>query len=150
LVHIETITTTAVASLSVNDIFTAEYTFYKIFLKMESSAASATLNFRYRVGGTDATSAEYDYRNLGSGAQTSNQTSIALTSIFSGVKGLVESTVGFPFEAERNYLTSTTNLGDGGSLTGARYRPAISYTGFTLFPSTGNIIGSVTIMGFKQ
>ena len=68
LVHINTTSFSAVASQSINDVFSSTYDNYRIVLEI-ASASGCDLNFRYRVSGADNSTANY-HRQYISGTST--------------------------------------------------------------------------------
>jgi hypothetical protein len=162
LVHIkQEATGGAVASVSVNDVFSATYTHYRIITNLIGSTG-ISVNFRLRVAGADNSSTNYQYQDF-----VANNTSISserITSATSWPKaaGRISSTskninileVAFPFQTD---ITTAFRLGSddasGGSmnLQNTTYGVTVttSYTGFTLLASTGTINGVVDVYGYK-
>ena len=62
LVLLNTTSFTAVASQSINDVFSATYDFYRIIGNLTGSAAAADLSFRLRVSGADNSSSVFHHQ----------------------------------------------------------------------------------------
>lgn len=163
LVHINTTTFSAVSSVSVDDCFSATYNNYLIVTNSTTSSA-APLSFRLRLSGTDA-SGVTDYAtgwNIttsggafdGSSAASSGTSSgYILQHSFAG-NSLAQSQISSPFIATPTFCLSTITMGsssrtDGGT-SYTQHKLSTSYDGFTLFPSSGTITGTLRIYGYKN
>jgi hypothetical protein len=165
LVHINTTTMSAVASQSVNDVFSATYKNYRIVFNLTgSSASSAELRFRVRVSGTDLSSS-YGGSNKFMAFNTTTTFDVAtsptdrvnLGYVPNGTDGRYTGTIDImnPFELQRTGITGIatgTNTGAyrGFGINGAVVDNATSYTGFSIFPTAGNLTGTVQVFGYKD
>jgi hypothetical protein len=161
LVLLNTTSFSAVASQSVNDVFSATYDNYRIVLTTIAAAAEQSIGFRLRVGGTDTTSSNYIYAEqvLGANGTSYNQVSTGDTKIVvgrTGVNGMgsIIIDVAQPFLAQRT-TTNHLSAGDGTTtLFGGRGAGSISlttsYTGFTFFPGGSTVTGSVSVYGYNK
>jgi hypothetical protein len=163
LTLINTTSFSAVASQSVNDVFSATYDNYVIKVNI-STASNATLRMRLRVAGSDASTGVYgnglryvDHNNnflndtstssatfwkLGDMETYRTQSDILLANPFS-----TSSTV-----ALMNTTNNTTNTaGQFKNFNGTGVYPiATSFTSFTLLASTGTMTGIVTTYGVNK
>ena len=165
LVHIKQVSTGgAVSSVNINDCFSASYNTYKIIFDFSHSAGNVGINMRLRVSGTDESGSVYrkqegSFDGSGVGAiRTVNETS--WTTITHALFTIANTTtsnsveVFNPFEAVNTTMTSTNIFAPAGNII---YRPVAfginnttSYTGFTIFPASGTIDGTITVLGYKK
>jgi hypothetical protein len=164
LTLINTTSFSAVASQSVNDVFSATYRNYRIIITGTGSADEG-FNFRFRVGGADASGSEYwfgfmfiAFNSASYQAPTVAENSTALTF---GELGKSANTivldVGGPFLAATTSLNGQMTFSRGTSTGQARtfqggcfHDLATSYTGFTFFPTSGTMTGEVSVYGYAK
>jgi len=161
LTLINTSSFSAVASHSVNDVFSATYTNYRLIFESTHSSTGTTLRLRFRVGGADNTSSNYVFSAgvSNSAAGWSNiASSTGTTSFYAGElydkssNGIID--VFSPFVADNTQYLETGFSQTNGNATAATYggggmTVTTSYTGFTLFPATLNMTGSVSVYGYN-
>jgi hypothetical protein len=157
LVHINTTSFSAVASQSINDVFSADYDNYRILIRATASA-NVNINIRYRVSGSDDTTSNYGAAVLNlrtgsttpTGGRTANLGHIGFFGS-STRSGNISSDIFSPFASvETSYNSIST--GDDTSFTwltvvAGNFALTTSFTGFTIFPTSGNITGSVSVYG---
>lgn len=161
--HINTTTFSAVASQSINDVFSATYTNYKIVFN-HSVASAASIRMRLRVSGSDDINNVYGtgmyYRQQG-GAGAGNlsdgfTTSFALINDTNNLKGDVSLDLYNPFTTNQTKLTHQTNwqgyspLQYYTNMGGGIFQNTTSFTGFTIFTSTSTMTGSISVYGYKD
>jgi hypothetical protein len=160
LILINTTTFSAVASQSVNNVFTSTYDNYKMILDIDSSATNPSVNMRLRVGGVDnsasnywnnrmfappvtsqgATSAGTSFVNFG---ESETGTATFVYDIFSPFKTAISRVIGLgEFRYTSFYQHSMVKTGQTTVTT--------SYDGFSLITTAGTITGSVRIYGYNQ
>jgi hypothetical protein len=156
LTLLSTTTFSAVASHSVNDVFSTTYDNYKIVFNAVGST-DLDLEMRLRVSGSDNSTANYNDQLLLarsttiSGARATSQTSATIFALRTEDTEF-EMLVVNPFKTA---LTMFHNLGfdaDGGVALRAvvgRFNLTTSFTGFTLFNS-GTMTGSVSVYGINK
>lgn len=163
-----TVTFSAASSVSLNDVFSSTYTNYKLIVNQIPSGVS-NLNLRLRVSGTDASGNNYKYAAIGynsnntalnnysggaadvSSFESISQCGTTGTDIFS-VFDILNS-----FETKPTFISGkfarfdSTGIGILGDFnyTG-RHSLSTSYTGFTIFPSSGTITGTVSVYGYNK
>ena len=163
LVHIATESFTAVSSVSLNNVFSSNYQNYLVFINPTASSANQGLYLRYRASGTDATGTDFSYAGrdigvtgsagdivgsnslsympLGASSSTFNQTAIELV-------------IWNPYIAAYTMSRYSTWQYDGSSTyfrnMGARHNQTVSYDGFTFYPNTGTITGSLRVYGYRN
>jgi hypothetical protein len=157
LTLISTTSFSAVASQSINDVFSATYQNYKIVLNFTTDA-SRTINFRWRVGGADNSTAnsyvttsnvfynpatqatEIFTQNLGRLIADVNSTSKTSMEIYD------------PFNTVPTH-TLVTALRDNNNLVSNNYilhNQSVSYTGISFIAAAGNMTGTVRVYGYNQ
>jgi hypothetical protein len=157
MVLLNTTSFSGVASQSVNDVFSATYNSYKIIPNI-TTTDGISIGMRMRVSGSDLTSG---YKGSGfylsytasDFAKEANVTTYFQVIYVGGSPnfGQAEITLHNPFATARTnfvspYSRSDNLLGMWGGNTDA----TTSYTGFTLFPITGNMTGQVQVYGFNK
>jgi hypothetical protein len=159
LVLLNTTNFTAVSSQSINDVFNTNFTSYKIIVDAVGTADVGFL-MRMRVSGSDNTSSDYGWarwnaRTGGSGSSGSRtDTSWTIGAIGTSRKAIVSLDVANPFASTNTSMTGTAGS-DNGTYTyvdvvGGTMGVTTSYTGFTLFLSSGNMTGSVSVYGYNK
>jgi hypothetical protein len=149
---------TAVSSHSVNDVFSSTYDNYQILININSSSATTQVNGRLRVSGTDTTSSTYVQGGYYSGAYTSGATGFFNNSTqdkFEWVQSHTTYGAGGWVTLFHPFLTQYTkfvSLTGGSTAFGNQGGNTIttSFTGFTLFPASGNMTGSVSVYGMSN
>jgi len=159
LVLLNTTSFSAVASQSINNVFSATYKNYKIFANINHSSTSTGLTLRLRVGGADnSTASSYttiQVRGTGSSAAVTtpaaaNSASIGAISntLINGIEGAFYS----PFEATATGFQFNSLNTDGPQiyLNSGNHNQTVSYDGFTLSVASGTITGTVRIYGLAD
>jgi hypothetical protein len=172
MVLLNTTTFTSQSTVSINDVFSTTYDFYKIIIVAENSSGQWELKFRLRVSGSDNSSNNYYwsgfYQTFASSSPALNvKGSNGLTSSFEigntssptatlGNQHIVE--IGNPFATSETTFNSSgvgyeTSPGVSSSnrfTYGGMTSVTTSYTGFSFFPANGNLTGSVSVYGYKK
>jgi hypothetical protein len=158
LVHINTTTFSAVSSVSVDDVFTSVYKNYRMLVEITGGTGASHLMIRLRVAGSDS-STGYQYQRL-----VINSTSASPSRALSQTEARIGDPNELSFstvELSSPQLATITALqslnmgfGDTSSISGLIYflthTVATAYDGFTLFPTSGNITGTIHIYGYKN
>jgi len=163
LVLISATTFSGVSSQSINDVFSTNYDNYRILFKsITASGAGPVISLRLRLSGTD-TSANYGtQRMFAQGASVSaNRDAFGTDEIY-----VVDSTTANPqnacadmifYSPNKAEVTTYTNIGE--ALLGATLYMQTScgfqnsttqFTGFTVYPGSGNIGGTVSVYGYRN
>jgi hypothetical protein len=158
LIHINTTSFSAVASQSVNDVFSATYDNYKIVITGVFSTVGE-LYIRMRVGGTDnSTASSYVVQKFSATGSTTGterltdtrmQVAVFDTSLVNGV----ELNVFNPFFASATGFLSANSRSSSGALYHAyagTHNQTVSYDGFTISPVSGNMTGTIRVYGVKN
>ena len=150
-------TFTAQASVSLNNVFSATYSNY--FVSFNVTASSATvLRSRLRVSGADNTGSNYANGSIYVGvynsqtlASVNNVTATYLT------LGSTSSTVGIggtityiaPFVTQYTKATAQ-NVGQFLENVGCVFNATTSFDGFSIFPDSGTITGTIRVYGLRN
>jgi hypothetical protein len=163
MVLLNTTSFSAVASQSINDVFSSTYTNYKFLINVNSASDDGYLLMRLRVAGADNSGTNYHWHfgapsstgNTYTGYGAATQSSIRLTTGNSttNVKN-IDATIFNPFASFATLLTwgnaYTSGAGAapvaGGAGAGL-FAGATSFTGLTIFPSAGTMTGSISVYG---
>jgi hypothetical protein len=154
LIHIETQSVSAVASVSFNDVFSSTYDNYKILINWTQSGSTiATL--RLRASGSDLTTATYDRTTLGLNATYNAFLNTGLTgwplSYFNAaVLHSYSVDIFSPFLAEQKRFISLGYLGNAQTNSFGQNTTATSFTGFTVSVGAGNATGSISVYGYRK
>jgi hypothetical protein len=162
LVHIKTTSFSAVSGQSFNEVFTADYQFYRIITEITSISTDLTLTFRFRVSNADNSQGVYTNNNLlvvngvVSGSAATTNTSQTLGGLESTDPRIyyaidiynpfnVAKTLGF---LERFTISQTAEQVYTKSAFG--HNDTVAFTGFSLLASTGNMTGKTSVFGYKE
>jgi hypothetical protein len=162
MVLLNTTSFSAVASQSISDVFSTTYENYLVqFANFSCSTTDVLLNMRLRVSGADSTASNYSLafvRGVGSTASagsTNNGTAFNRLTYFSTTNASpINLDIVSPFATARTYISSTSFQPAGSNpgldvVTGF-FNATTSFTGFTIFPDSGNITGTVSIYGYNK
>jgi len=158
LTLINTTSFSAVASQSINDVFSATYTKYRVIINFSNTAANS-FKLRMRVAGADMTTSDYNFQNVElnntsvSAGRTTSDTSFALSSVGTTGINMYDLLIGQPQQTTnttlighilqtQNTIMSSFNVGITSVTT--------SFTGFSFFPGSGNMTGDVSVYGFAK
>jgi hypothetical protein len=149
----------ASSSIDLSDSFSTTYDQYTLQGSYTASADSDLL-FRYRVGGSDNSTSNYNYQiqdvegTGGNVVRLQNQTSGRLAATRNGSRVSVKTEFYNPFlTATKNWvgkaavntgtLTLTNNISGG-------FDATTSFTGLTVYPASGNVTGTIRIYGYSN
>jgi hypothetical protein len=155
-----TVSFSAVSNVSLNNVFSSAYDNYLIVL--ECNAASGNyVNFRLRVGGVDASGANYDwgfynvtdtgtpFALAGSGATSAN-----ILRPSSSFRNMTSFTICNPAIARPTVSSGTLSYNDGATkavagVMGNVHSLSTAYDGFTLIHA-GTITGTISVYGYNK
>jgi len=160
----QTATSGSVSSLSVNDVFSATYTAYRIIFDLAYSGAAVTTNMRLRVSDADTSTGvyrrqiSYAYGSSLSAERGLNETSWAGVNFSNTTTANANTTNNFeiynPFQSKNTTAMTQRLYTPEGNIELQTYGFGInnstSYTGFTLIPDSGTINGTVTVLAYKE
>jgi len=165
LTLINTTSFSAVASQSINDVFSATYDMYYVNVICDSiTTSSQDLNLRLRVSGSDNSATNYRWSGLNTfdtGSSVTLLKSSGLDNRFRIGKVYVTNnmsfqslTIGNPFRTEETGFWSNSSEFDGSNNLTRMFAGAMSvttsYTGFTIFPDSQNFSGSISVFGYSK
>lgn len=163
LVKLNTTSFSAASSQSINDVFSTTYDNYKILINLTATSASSTIQYRMRVSGADNTASTYNdvnFRANGAGSSTTqnlnqNVGTLAITHSTTITKGISVDMFSPFLSAVTTFNATTGNLDNvnnqiGVYLAGGGHNTASSFTGISIFPSTGTFSGTITILGYAK
>jgi len=158
LALINTTTFSAVESQSVNNVFTSTYANYKIDLTITAKSVNSAVNLRYRVGGEDNSTGNYNY-----GATISRTSSAAAGNGGSNATlfPMLFSNAGFPaggtyqiYSPQLSAVTLATYISMGGDTStylslsgGCQFSANTVFDGFTVIAASGTIGGTIRVYG---
>ena len=154
-----TVTFSGVSSVSLNGVFTATYSTYRIVSNIEATTGTADIYFRARASGVDNSSANYTFATtravFSTAALSVSDSGVGSTSMMIGKAILNDKTqsiidIANPFTADPTNLTYKQiavlyNYSGGGLMT-----VNTVYDGFTLLPSANTLAGTITVYGYNQ
>lgn len=154
LVHINNTSFSAVPSQSFNNVFSADYKNYKVII-FGSSSVGTTFSMRYRTAGSDNTTSNYDtQRNSIAGTTSTSFRNLAadVLPLSLGNEGAWTFFIDIsnPFETLSTFAFSLMTAGVGNETSGSRFSATTSFDGFTFFPASGTITGTMSIWGYKS
>jgi len=158
LTLINTTSFSAVASQSINDVFSATYDNYRIMIRLIGSSDTA-IRLRLRTGGSDASGANYTYQEFQvnnatvSASRTSNSTNLVTGVTDANYHATIVLDVFNPFAATPTGFVAVSNrtqsVAQLQTNTGV-HTLSTSYSGVTFFAdSTFTLTGKVGIYGYN-
>jgi hypothetical protein len=162
MVLLNTTSFSGVVTQSINDVFSATYTNYRILLRLTSGGAAGNCNIRLRVSGADNTTNNYysafsfdRFTNATGNGGGNPSTAYVLPAMTSaGQVFSFNMDVFNPFTANTTLISYKGTGQDGTSgysmVGGAYHEVSSSFTGFTLINNGGNFgTGSVSVYGYN-
>jgi|LakMenE18May11ns_1017448.scaffolds.fasta_scaffold9550547_2 hypothetical protein len=158
LVLLNTTSFSAVASQSINDVFSATYDNYKIiFSDLVSTAASSTITMRLRVSGADNSDNAYRFGRLVIGAGVSqtlaneNNAGTTAWTIFFASTTKIGAVIDL-WQPFASVPTIGVDFSSGGffDIRGLNFSNTTSFTGFSFISNTGDLTGKVSVYGYSK
>jgi hypothetical protein len=155
---------TTATSVSLNSVFTSAYNSYKMIIRISAQSAAAQLGYRYRNAGTDNSTSNYYQTvlwNRSSGTTQTNNGTNTVNYFFGWNSTTAASYLYWTGDIINPAIPSKTHLyGKGSGDDSTSYYvtdmasmfniAANTFDGITLFPSAGNVTGTVQILGYNQ
>ena len=151
----------ASSSVLVNDCFSSTYTNYRILVNYSASLTAAT-RLRFRVSGSSDSTNNYGANSIFVNnttvvnEQTNSETSYVFNFSDTNGQAFVNVEVGSPNESAKTKYYSNGIMSKSGAtnaapmLTGGLFNATTVFTGFEIFPASGNITGSVQVYGYGK
>ena len=158
LTLISTTTFSAVASQSINDVFSATYENYFLLTRITDMSVGDNVRIRMRVSGSDDSTSNYSRLGLRITTTVDRTAQYATTSYPVGEtgtkKGAFQTIIYGPFLAALTQFNGLITNGfqspmENGFNMGA-HNVATSYTGFTLLAESGTMTGNVSVYGYSK
>jgi hypothetical protein len=157
LVLLNTTSFSAVASQSVNSVFTSSYANYRVMVDFVGSG-DMDITCRLRTSGTDNSSATYSTRRVSLRESYITTASTTATSFHCAVGRATNksSTIIDFFNPQVAVQTNAISIGqEPGSLgiidvNGLTFRNTTQFDGFSLIASSGNITGTIRVYGYNN
>jgi hypothetical protein len=164
LVLVATSSFSAASSASINNCFTADYANYRLVVHVNTPSSDGYAQIRLRVGGADATGANY-YSAVSGYTTTPSAKSITAAADTFGYLSEVDTgqangyayvlDVFGPFATAPTVFTHTASswvtTGVYVGLSGSLYHTAsTSYDGLTVYPSAGTFSGTARVYGYRN
>ncbi len=153
----------AVASQSVNDVFSATYNNYLILFNNLTMSSDGWMNMRMRVSAADETGANYRYQELSAssttvaGARATGQTAWAnINYAQTGNQNPNTLTIFNPFATSPTSIVSSQAPVSNGNIEvfakSFGLNTTTSYTGFSFYPASAGptLTGSVSVYGYNK
>ena len=149
------------SGVSLNNVFNSTYDNYRIMIIL-TTAASAGIRFRVRASNADLTSSTYRhlsyYANSAANSFSALDASSSATSGSLGYGGSRSSSIEFdifnPKLLEYTHLRAKSTFADSTNMfaldSGIVVNDLISYDGFTIYPESSTITGSVSVYGYNK
>lgn len=155
---IRTETFSAASTVSMNNVFSANYDIYRIMIDITTSAL-VNVNLRFRASGTDASGSNYFTQQIYAGgtsltaAKLSSQTTYKIGTANTTLANRFRLDIFEPFKAEATGIMSdcivSTNTGEIEQLYG-NHNVTTSYDGVTIYPGSGTMTGIIRVYGYKN
>ena len=149
-------TFSAVSSVSVNGCFSSSYGYYRIILHASLATGNANLAFRFRVGGSDDSSAAYNNATLqcltggvSNWYHASGATNYLLSTVTTTPSGVVVDLQN-PFDSSPKNATQNSSETAGSRFGGLYFTNSTSFDGFTIYPTGSTITGELRVYGYKD
>jgi hypothetical protein len=160
MVLLNTTSFSAVASQSVNSVFSSTYDNYKIIF-VGSASATISINFRLRVAGVDASGSNYIRQRITASSTTVAGARATGTSYFPGdvefdpSMQIIE--LANPAKASKTgFMSQGSQLVTSGGaqtdliVTSGQHDLSTAYDGFSIIASSGTITGTVSVYGYNK
>jgi len=160
LVLLNTTSFTTQSSVSIDNVFSATYDTYVIRGSYTGSVDS-TCDMRLRVSGADNSAANYERQLFNVNNASTSFTRLTGQTSYTNISGHTTTYNGINIvEIHRPFNTSPTlaiSLGNADGSTDTRavnqymkHTASTSFTGFTIYPGSGNITGNVSVYGYNK
>jgi hypothetical protein len=161
MVLLNTTSFSAVATQSISDVFSTTYDNYRVVCNVQPST-TVDLQMRYRVSGADNSTSNYNYEGFvtrpnntnASVSGATNQTSFVIAGLNNGNANAFSMDIYQPFISDFTKHSLIGHMHDStsynASLRGGVFAATTSFTGFTIYPSSGTMTGTVSVYGYNK
>jgi hypothetical protein len=162
LVLLNTTSFTSQSTVSIDNVFSSTYDNYRIVCHITNTSTADGLSMRLRVSGADNSTANYN------GARIESNSGASANRYFAGSTSFdINSTddggvaAGFILDLEAPFIANHTvgQINVMGQNSSASYSSRVggyvfsattSFTGFTIFPGSGTIAGTIRVYGYRN
>jgi len=155
LVLLNTTTFTAQASVSIDNVFTSTYNYYQLVFDSVYSSGSQAINLRGRINLTDIAGTAYDcpgvtlsragaFTNIGVNGGSAARIGTTSTTDDTFINAEFTTTGNNLFFKFYGFSAIDTFAFGGGKVAGAN-----PITGFTVYPASGTMTGTIKVYGYK-
>jgi len=156
LVLLATASPSAASSTSFDNIFTSNYSNYRITLNVTPSTA-ADISFRFRTSGTDNTTSNYNrqilygaYNNTTTANGASGATAFFISYASTTSINLTNSLdIMNPNLSAISWVSGFYTANNSGGLTVNNFGSTTVFDGFTIYPTSGTMTGTIKVYGYK-
>jgi hypothetical protein len=159
LVHINTTSVSAASIISLDNVFTTTYKFYRLIYALTGSTGT-NINIKFRASGSDLSAASYARQRISassttvSGARATGGTSGLIGNVGANkCGGIIEFFDPFATadKVYRSVMADRNNGGEFEDVVGV-YAPTPSVTadGVSIIPASGNLTGFLSVYGFRN
>jgi hypothetical protein len=150
-----TTTFSAASTASINNVFSSTYKVYKAIIQLTMTSSAANGFMRMRVSGADNSTGNYNQQSVNFFG-TSQQISQTLSGtswqfLDFDVSGSTSEVIFMnPFESSRTFFNSQGIFKGSGpelNIRGGAFNTTTSFDGFTIYPSSGTINGTISVYG---
>jgi hypothetical protein len=159
LVHIATETFSAVSSVSLDNVFTSAYDNYKIVFSPILGSTDSNLHIRLRASGSNITAANYKYIRQYFGTSSGTQLDAAanlfhFAYVVTGKAFISSLDILSPNLAETTGMVGAVGFDNATnlyiSMASGVYNATTISDGFTIYPASGNITGTIRVYGYRN
>jgi len=152
-----TVTFSASSAVNVNGVYSATYRNYKVLINI-SSSSQVILSYRLRVSGSDNSTGNYSQQRLVAdsttvaGERTTGQTTGVIGQLVLSDFSFFDCNFFQPFDTTKTGLMVTGTSFVGGSYItnlAGQFGATTSFDGFSIFPVSGTITGTLSVYGFR-
>jgi hypothetical protein len=152
-----TVTFSGSNPVNVNGVFSSTYKNYKVLINI-STSSQVILSYRLRVSGADNNTGNYSEQRLIAdsttllGVRATGQTSGTIGQLVLNDFSFYDCNLFQPFETTKTGLMVTGTTFVGGSYISdlaGQFGAATSFDGFSIFPVSGTITGTLSVYGFR-
>ena len=155
---IATQTFSAASTVSFNNVFSSTYDNYRIVVSTGASADGSNLSIRLRLSGTDST-VNYAYQRTSvegttfTGSRASSQGSGYIDDLRTSARNTLSIDIFDPSLTNSTTMSALNNDPQGGGslkIFNVFHTVSTAYDGFTMFPSSGTITGTIRVYGYRN
>jgi hypothetical protein len=144
----------AASSVSLNNCFSADYDNYRLVIRAFSASGDIDTRMRLRASGTDATTSAYARQYIvgaltanSAGSSTEDHMHIMYSNAASGF-GTVE--LNRPYVATPTMFWLQGGRSTAFVINSGYHNVSTAYDGFTLYPTSSTLTGTVSVYGYRK